>query len=413
MKTTAICFPNNSYFIPLTGTIHEFCSSSLPFNGRRWRAINAEIDITKEQKDESIKKFIEHRKNLLDMPVNKLSIVPTADCQGRCSYCYAKSNRDNNVGFIELKDLMQCMLTISDLYKTSPSEIKSVIIYGGEPFLYPEKLEQAIGIFKNSQISITTGLLFSDEIFNKLVGILNRNKNVSLSCSIDPKTITGSYNRIYFGVNDVYSFLINKIIFLVSKFSPNRIGLRMTITNNAYDFSSVLDDIFKKTGKKVSATIELIDDEEVSAQVLSELCGRFSARDDTKMLSPAKRFIFDPYKKGAFIGSFGDCDHLFGRLAIDYKGRFHACSETAAYNDDLLIFPPDFSSVEESRTTLWDKCYDCPFVFSCGGLCFAKRPTSSRCIWRQFNICEGLYHTIGILNHEDLKRAILASIGKE
>ena len=144
MKTTAICFPNNSYFIPLTGTIHEFDSASLPFNGRRWRAIQAEIDVTKEQKDESIRLFIEHRKNLLDMPINKLSIVPTADCQGRCSYCYAKSNRDNNVGFLELKDLMQCLLTISDSYKVNPSEIKSIIIYGGEPFLYPEKLEQVI-----------------------------------------------------------------------------------------------------------------------------------------------------------------------------------------------------------------------------------------------------------------------------
>jgi len=413
MKTTAICFQNNVIFVPITGTVHKFDSNSIKLNGRRWRAVLTDIELTEDQKNKNIESFIEHRKNLLSLPVDKLAIVPTADCAGRCAYCYAKSNRDNDVGFIEFEDLMNCLLTISNEYKVNPAQYKSIIIYGGEPFLYPEKLEKVISIFRNASIGITTGLLFSDELFGKLMEILERNPNVSLSCSIDPKQEDGSlYPRVFPGVEDVYSFLTKRIIFLISKFGDkNRIGLRMTITENAYNFSSVLDYLNRITGKSLGATIELVDDKEIPKNILTTVCDQLASRGDTEKLAPGRRFIFDPFKKDAYVNALGDCDQLFGRLTIDYKGRFHACSETAAINDSLLVTPPDFSKLEESRTKLWDKCWGCPFVFLCGGLCFAKRPTTSRCIWRQVNICEGLYHSLGKLTDEEITRAI--SISKE
>lgn len=398
MKITKILFPRGVLFTPRSGTF-ELTNFQLPV-GQHFGKINIDVDF-----DESIDWFIDHRKKLCRSKITSLSIVPTTKCNGKCTYCYAKKDRDNE-HYIDPITISNAILKLNEYDHTEVSDIKNVIIYGGDSVTNTDKLEDIIRIFDNTtKIEVVTGLLYDDETFNKLINLMYKYKNFSVCCSIDPINEDGTYTRVYNGVNDVYNFLIDRIKLLKSKY-PNKVGLRITVTNTNYKFEKILHDL--SDGELFyRATVEPVDDTEIDKDVFQYICDAIQdINDDIPYpLAPARRFTKNLKQEMSFYNPYGDCPNMMGMITIDQYGNFSGCSEDVTKNGITTLneFPQLTDEQVEFRSKVWDKCKTCDFIFNCGGYCYYNEPSITRCKWRIFNICEGIYRSLSNLTNDELE----------
>jgi radical SAM protein with 4Fe4S-binding SPASM domain len=387
-------------------------NSATDFGDRHFVDGFVNVKISKEDTDLICDNIINTRKEMFNIFGNQLAIVPTTECHGRCTYCYAAAKREFNSGYITKETLKKSLDIIYS--KNGGKEIDEVIVYGGDPGVDTQGLKDMVASFSpNTSICLVTGLLYSQELFDGLKEVIKSTPNVSCCLSIDALCEDGSYNRVFnFGNSkSTYENLIDRAAELL-QIDLTRIAIRPTVTNNSYRFDKLRDDVLKVAGltDNFQLTVELVDHEELDQEVMEFLKSKITEFWDMDIkVSPSKRFVHDILNDTGFLyNMYGDCDQLFGRVTIGPQGEFHGCPNSPVQTDQFLVDGTnDFinstnDELKEIRTKLWDKCFECDFVEYCSGFCYIVAPTDSRCDWRSFNICEGIYQSIKGLTDEEL-----------
>ena len=157
-------------------------------------------DVYKQEQYDSQKiqhMFMKSKINQINKPrqIQTINLLPSMRCNGRCSYCY-----NEDVNNIQMEDL-----TFTQLKNTLETceyslQLNTIRMYGGEPLLNDElymMIDYLLNINSNMTIYISSGLFFSDAIFNKRVQQLKNIPNIKLGIGVDlgtyPETRCGLY----------------------------------------------------------------------------------------------------------------------------------------------------------------------------------------------------------------------------
>ena len=102
---------------------------------------------------------------------------------------------------------------------------------------------------------------------------------------------------------------------------------------------------------------------------------------------------------------------LYGRVTIDYQGRWSGCSETPTKSEDPYVYDSLAELVSskeliDKRSSLHKPCESCEFLFQCGSMCYYKENTKARCRWRIYNHLEALYYAFVDKDDEFIQKAI-------
>lgn len=372
-------------------------------NISRYKICDSDNDLPEHYSDIHIKNRIITAKNI-DHSLGMLAIVPSLKCNGSCEYCYAESTISKNT----IVDKAKMFDTLERNYGTNfKSLFHEITVYGGEPLLYIDNLISILEEFNVSQITIVTGLLFTNSHFLNIIKKIKKSKIskvITFCLSIDPPPINKNfelYTRKYSRLSGekLYKKLVHMAAYLSIEFK-NRVFIRPTITNNCLDFETLALDIANASRTSIDdifMSIEVEDKSSLSEHnilLLNEMMIRWI--DSGKMLlNNVERFI--PTFNNGIVDIFsytGDCDFLLNSVTIDANGNLSPCPSVAAgaYIDEV---PTGIYNIYKKRiTNIWDKCKECEVLNYCGGFCWITEPSDARCEWRKISIYEAIYQTL-------------------
>jgi sulfatase maturation enzyme AslB (radical SAM superfamily) len=371
-NTTSILKNNNIYSTVLTPGIEE-----VEFTRQR----NAYF--TKKRKD-----FI----RLNSDTCTKLFWLITADCKGRCSYCYAAHAREETtIPQIEGDKYLsyEGLLDACKKYKIDIENLTDIQVLGGEPLLYLDEIIKLATNHPNLIVGVSTGLMVDDATIEKTMLTLCKLDNVSFSISIDPNY--PDYARVYEG-KQFYSESLKRLVLIDS--ATSRWGIRATISDERQNISQLEQDIrnhIKDQKSFLTFTVDLLMGEaaETQTSALENLYRWAKLKIDELLISERPQLkdpeVFEnslPYPVKHFFSLFrnfglsvvqqnGCCDVVIQRLAIDYKGTLNYCAESpmTKYADDWR-YSGCTEDVVNRRIYTSEHCEQCDIFQYCGGVCF-------------------------------------------
>lgn len=119
--------------------------------------------------------------------IHKLTILPTYQCNFKCSYCYSSEGRQNKA---LTRDKAITMIDyFIDKRRTSLTDLWLAILGGGEPFLSPELTEEIIvharKRAKEQGFNLGIGLTTNGSLYNENLAHVMVENNVSLGVSFE------------------------------------------------------------------------------------------------------------------------------------------------------------------------------------------------------------------------------------
>jgi sulfatase maturation enzyme AslB (radical SAM superfamily) len=296
---------------------------------------------------------------------SKLAIIMTSYCEAKCTYCYARDHRLENI-HIDTKSISK------QLDEMGVDKIDHVLVYGGEPFYDLDKSFEVLDYLKYdlgiSGIHVTTSLLYDDYKFQKVISFCEH-RNIGMTVSIDPPS--KNYPRVVNGIEDEYQTVLKRIHALSNTSIP--VGVRATISDYAYDIYELFKDL-NKYDKPISVNMEVskgfpISDEAISTcltnwishstEVIERLYGKTYGNIFDRTFTHLTR-----YKNANLLNLFKNCDAGRGRISLTPNGKRVLCSE------DVLGETVDKEATYENIFPYDDRCNRCHFKYTCGYLCF-------------------------------------------
>lgn len=347
-----------------------------------------------------------------------LALVPNLECHGNCEYCYAASTTHDTSSLLT-KDMLYSTLNKS-VGEDFLEKFREIVVYGGESLIYSENIVDLVSEFDVAGVSIVTGLLFSDSIFDKALEAI-KDKNIDLCISFDPPPLNNewaNYTRRIPGVQgeELYNLLLSRIGILMNTIS-GRCTFRSTITDNCVEWTRMASDISRVSGVPIDQlhiSVEVEDKSTISEATLLHMLLSMEEWNDNGniVVNNADRFtptVDDGVINGMF-SYFGDCDFMIGSVTVNSFGNISPCPSVAAgaYLDEIPSTQYDI--VNKRVTNLWDKCKDCTALVMCGGFCWITEPTDARCVWRQVSIYEGIYQWLMSLDMKDIEKQLINSV---
>lgn len=331
----------------------------------------------KNRIEDSIEKYINVRENA---KIKFLYLVPTVQCNLKCTYCHIQHGKENRKRIIMSEDTLRKGLEIFRLNGGFEAENAEIMYYGGEPFLEVEFLLDSLEIIrtysKTIKITIfTNGTLITEKIAEEL-----KKYNLYVIVSMDgsekvhdlarvQQNGENSFQRAKAGYKNLQKAGIDVGISLVAG-THNVDTLEMEVQYLAEEFNPLDLGI---------STLHLFPDMRNPNEV------------DIKYLTEKLQLVQSTMrKKGLYI------EHLFRKIRpfVEKKARLYDCPSC---NSKLLITPWDtvgfceafmedekyFYDMEKFsmdsckgrddwrlRVPLTDEvCYSCPAVCICGGGC--------------------------------------------
>lgn len=151
--------------------------------------------------------------------IHKLTILPTYQCNFKCSYCYSSEGRQNKaLTWEKAKTMIDYFI---NKRRTSLTDLWLAILGGGEPFLSPE-LTREIIIFARKRaeeqgFNLGIGLTTNGSLYNEDLALAMVKNNVSLGVSFEVlEEIQNSQRQHY-----------NKVVAVVTKYMNQ--GVDITI----------------------------------------------------------------------------------------------------------------------------------------------------------------------------------------
>lgn len=119
--------------------------------------------------------------------IHKLSILPTYQCNFKCSYCYSSEGRQNKV--LTREKAIAMIDYFIDKHRTSLTNLWLAILGGGEPFLSPElTAEIIVHARKRAEeqgFNIGIGLTTNGSLYNENLARVMVENDVSLGVSFE------------------------------------------------------------------------------------------------------------------------------------------------------------------------------------------------------------------------------------
>lgn len=174
-------------------------------------------------------------------------IYITNDCNLNCDYCYQKDERNNSLKVsIEDDEIKKVLYKVKD---EEPGVISTVVLFGGEAFLHPEKVFYAFEIVnelkqkfnKDIALSCTTnGIWFlNDNNFERYKNEVKKlNQLFSLEISYDG---SGHFRRVDKSNNNTKQ----RVQSILQKFKDNNLKVTIRYTIHKDNYKNFLKDILK------------------------------------------------------------------------------------------------------------------------------------------------------------------------
>lgn len=387
----------------------------LPDNGNKHLELSSSLDnkIITQLKEKQI--LIESSKDDDDLLNSYRSYIQkpyistayffiTNDCNLACKYCFERQSvsdffKKETMSKETFIDGLNFFVGLAKRDSKKFSEKKTIIFYGGEPFLNKEILFFAIQSIRDYVdkeelpinthiIVVTNGVLLSPEIITFL-----KENDVTITLSIDGNKEATS-NRVYPNGKEAFKQIIEK--HKLCKDADLNINIACTLTPETIEH---FDESMKF----------FIDDIKINNIGFNALLDNGIINIPESYDADAAKFIVDAYKilskhkisesrMNRRIQVFKrkkpcvfDCNAQGGRqIAIAPKGEVGICHEhiadrkhfvTSIYKD----FIPEENHVYlewMKRSPLYmEKCYDCPAIGLCGGGCVINTENKMQSIW--------------------------------
>lgn len=388
--------------------------SSFIFDFKKYNNISNYTTIANKIKDS----FINKRQQIFDKrrKITNLNLFPTYACHGSCPYCYSKNNINKKFGYMTVDSLKASIKKISDLGMVI--EPYSIRVYGGEPLLN-DNLYDILKFLKETYpeiefIYISSGLLFSKDIFDRvkhtLVKINNLGTKFSVGISVDFGTVP--FTRTCSTYTITQDILLDRIDELISLGIPcvaATVVTKNTNIDNCIDqlmsnhkkYESIIssEDIITGSPRKIAYRVSVACDNDYhpSLQQLDTLYNRMLQLYKNNNLVTSNIFPYTDVIASARVHQVNEdiytlvyppmyCGIYSYMIEVYPNGEIGSCHmemfdrsvniDDNEYNKQMILYPK--------------KCYDCNFFLVCRGACinrlkFSEESNESYCTWVKYS----------------------------
>ncbi len=304
--------------------------------------------------------FNQFKEKILNSEELNITIVLGLNCNLQCSYCFEKSYDTNET---EINDITALIQNIDVYIKENQIKKLNIEFYGGEPFIYYEKMKEIAMEFNKKYKEkfmfniMTNGTLLTSQRIEKLLD-LGLNK---IEVSIDGEKSFHDNSRPSKGKRSSYEDIFNNIKTLITYFNcPNEliIVIRVNVSNQSIKvIKGLLDDLEIQEIKNsvyLYFTPVIECGEEVKSSKNNQNIG--------KMYKLAKEAGFNiPLK----YYSIGPCHyHYKHSFVIGNKGVYKCLTNPNSFIGTNLSPNYDYSQYNPPL-----KCEECTYLPLCFGGC--------------------------------------------
>jgi uncharacterized protein len=313
-----------------------------------------------------------------------ITILPTLDCNFRCSYCY----EEHRPGVMKQEVLNKITEVVEKRIKGGSPSIY-IAWYGGEPLLCLDIIEELsrklMHIAKENNITFSAEMITNGYLLNKnVVGLLQELKIGQLQVTLDgPPEIHNKKRTLRTGGETFWKIIEN--VAIASEYIP--IALRINVDKTNMDQVNQVLDILCETGlteKKVLPYLGFVRSTTSACKSISPQC----LTEEEFALNSAK-FIDELYERGFKncvypTPQFKICGAVTeGTSAIDPDGNLFKCWETVAVPEEAIgNILEDRPKIEHQLNLLkWmnydpfanNECIECDIFPICFGGCPSSR----------------------------------------
>jgi radical SAM protein with 4Fe4S-binding SPASM domain len=422
-------------------TIFDPSVSSFIFNSEKYKDFNNYTNLINKIRNS----FISKRQQVFNKKrkITNLNLFPTYACHGSCPYCYSKDNINKKFGYITVDSLKASLKKITDLGMVI--EPYSVRVYGGEPLLN-ENLYDILKYLKETYpsiefIYISSGLLFSKDIFDRVKRILVKINEFGIKFSVGISVDFGTipFTRTCSTYNITQSMLLDRIDELVSLGIPcvaaTVVSKNTDIDNcinqlidNHKKYKSIInkEDIITGNPRRIAYRVSVACDDEYhpTLQQLNELYDRMLQLYKDSNLITSNIFPYTDVIASARVCQINEdiytlvyppmyCGIYSYMIEIYPNGEIGSCHmemfdrsvyiDDNEYNKQMILHPK--------------KCYTCEFFMVCRGACinrlkFSEESNESYCTWIKYSYDLALERLYSMYK-DDFKSYIKSNVDKE
>lgn len=374
---------------------------------------NTNLIVEDKADEKKVCKYL-HAKHKFDNSYQHFCVIITYDCNFRCPYCYQGADKDKQpISNETLEKVIKCIKLTCKERKARDLEIT---LYGGEPFLFPEKCKKLVeetsewakenGI-KFHLTALTNGSLVTKELAEWLSGYKAR-----VQIPLDGyKTVHDKYRYHVDEKRGSYEDLMKTFNYF--KGTDASIHLRISVTKETYPtIDKMLEDL-KERG------LSHLHPDFCYITAFVEACNEFSpyCLKDSELY----KVLPELWKKSREAGFKTDllkpqvaplpCSSIAdGSYVIDPTGNIFKCWELVIQKEHIVgkildsgkmeLTPAYYETLIRDPSTMED-CEKCKFLPACSGGCICKAT------WNK-----GTYHasgcgTVKFLLIEQLKAYLL------
>ncbi len=206
--------------------------------------------VVPEKTDEiNMLKFLSYKRRFSDSyKIISLTIVPTLDCNFRCSYCFQNHQQTTDSDYMS-EEIQQAIIHYTDLRAKNESKRISVCWYGGEPLLASDIIERLtkrfLKIAKKYDIPydasmVTNGYLLDE----KRIEMLKKWKINDLQITIDGPREIHDRRRFLVSGKPTYDTIIQNICSITKEKEFPNVTLRVNVdVTNEHYIDDLIDDL--------------------------------------------------------------------------------------------------------------------------------------------------------------------------
>jgi uncharacterized protein len=363
--------------------------------------------------EKKVYKYI-HNKFKFDNSYQHFCVIITYDCNFRCPYCYQGADKSKQPITEEI--LERIIKFIKKTCLERKAKDMEITLYGGEPFLYPEKcvklVEETSAWAKENCINFHLSALTNGTLLTKeLIGWLGKFK-ARVQIPLDGfKTVHDKYRNYFEKNKGSYEDLMQ--VFAGFKNSGASIHLRISVTDETYPtIGQMLDDLKNKGLQHLQPDFCYITSFVEACESFSKHCLKdselYKVLPELWQLSRKKGFKTDvlrPRISPLPCSSIADASYV-----IDPIGDIYKCWELVIQKEhiagriledgSLEIKAPYYDTLARDPILI-EGCKDCKFLPSCSSGCICKAA------WNKGTYHAGGCGTVKFLMIEQLKAYLL------
>nr|WP_244990530.1 radical SAM protein [Clostridium algidicarnis] len=314
-----------------------------------------------------------------------IGIVPTYECNFRCSYCYEDHSLHENMEIITEKQI--------DIIKTSYKNIHDISIYGGEPLLPKTKsiISYILKEFHNYPITIITNGYYLDEF----IEVFDNKDNVSFQITLDGNREYHDKVRHRLCGGGTFDKIVDNIAIMLQK--NHRINIRMNICRENLQYVQTLISLFESKFSNFKDMVVFNFDVITQIKEIDKEYTFTWLKDNYKMLSKVFR-VNANFNRCNIFRALGErkpielrtnyCNSETTSRVFDPYGRVYSCMMTVGRDEEAIGYYSDSEGISINRESdilnrsilSIKECKDCKLSLLCGGGCAYEKYEISKTV---------------------------------